>query len=325
MTSSTCRALMTATAVIVVVSSQPEPAAAQRTVFKAGVDMVPLTVTVTNPAGHSVTGLTIDDFTVLEDGVQQSISFFASEPVPVDVAFVLDTSASMMADLPLVREAARGMVHSLRPEDRAAVINVKSVVGLAQSLTSDQTQIDAALNGLSASGGTAVYDGLYVVLRDFERERTAEGGVRRQVISLLSDGDDNASHVPADDVMELARRLGVSIYVIALQQQQSVPSSLQLGRSFQRAEYAMRALASETGGRIFFPTSAKELPALYAAIAQELASQYQLGYVPLRTNPDGAFRRISVRVPTTSGGTARTRSGYFAAHKPLVAVHPASQ
>jgi VWFA-related protein len=313
------------TAVMIAVWSQPAPVGAQGTVFRTGVDMVPLTVTVTNASGHWVTGLTIDDFTVLEDGVRQSISFFASESVPVDVALVLDTSASMMTDLPLVREAARGMIHSLRPRDRAAVINVKSVVVAAQSLTSDLVRIDTALDGLSASGGTAVYDGLYIVLRDFERERAGAGDVRRQVLILLSDGDDNTSHVPADDVIELARRQGVSIYVIALHEQAHVPPSLLVNPSIKQAEYVMHALALKTGGRIFFPASAKELPAVYSAVAQELANQYLLGYVPLRSNRDGTFRRVSVRAAPGSGGTARTRSGYVAARTLPVAVPPISQ
>ena len=109
------------------------------------------------------------------------MSFFASDEVPVDVALVLDASSSMRADLPLVQAAASGLVRKLRPLDRGAVVEVKDGAGISQSFTSDRGQVEAAIRGLSTSGSTALYDGLYVVLKEFERERRTNVGVRRQV------------------------------------------------------------------------------------------------------------------------------------------------
>ena len=278
--------------------------------------MVPLTVTVTNGQGRCVTGLSVDDFAVFEDGVRQSVAFFASEPAPVDVAFVIDTSGSMVNDLSLVREAASGLVRTLRAADRAAVIDVKGTVGMARPLTSDHAEIEAAIAGLSASGGTAVYDGLYVVLREFERDRSRHEDVRRQALIVLTDGVDNQSHVPSDQVVDLAHGLGVSIYVIALKDVTTVRPWL-VPREVLQAEYVMRSLARDTGGSIFFPTSARQLATIYDVVAQELASQYQLGYVPLRAGGDGGFRRVSVQVVPSARGVARTRSGYRASRRPL--------
>jgi len=281
-----------------------------QSVFRSRVDMVPLTVTVTDSAGRYVSGLTERDFAVFEDGVRQSLSFFASERLPVDVALVLDVSASMSTAMPLVRQAADGLIRALRTGDRAAVVAVNTSVGMPQRFTADHERAAAAIAALHCTGSTAVYDGVYITLKEFARERRDRTEVRRQVLVLLSDGLDNASHVSADEMADLARRVGASIYVVALkdptlQAQGALPEFEQ-----QRATYAIRALAQDAGGRIFFPTATSELPAVYGAIARELANQYDLGYVPARPGGDGAFRRIGVRVLPPASGIARTRSGY---------------
>jgi Ca-activated chloride channel family protein len=280
--------------------------------FKSGIEMVPLTVTVTDASGKYVTGLADSDFTVVEDGVQQPLSFFASDHVPLDVALVLDTSSSMRADLPLVQGAALGLVHALRDNDRGSVIEVKNTAGIAQPFTSDRAAIEQAIRRLAASGSTALFDGVYVVLKEFQRERQMNQEVRRQVLVLLSDGLDTQSRLGFDDVMEAARRAGVNIYVIALTGKTALIPRAERDSEVLRAEYNMGAMARESGGRTFFPKTARELPGIYTAIAQELASQYELGYIPVRPGGDGAFRRVMVRLGPGVNALARTRSGYYA-------------
>ncbi len=291
----------------------PADVAAQTSAFRSGVDIVPLTVTVTDAAGKYVAGLTGADFAVFEDGVQQSLSFFASGQVPVDVMFVLDTSGSMSADMSLVRDSANGLVRALREGDRGAVVAVNTSVAIPQRLTTDHERIAAAINALAPSGTTAIYDALYIALRELARDRRQHSEVRRQVLVLLSDGLDNASHVSADDVADVARGAGVSIYVIALKGANISISGAPRDLGAARAAYSMRAIARDAGGRIFHPTMATELPAVYGAIARELTSQYDLGYVPTKPGGDGAFRRIAVRVLPPTRAVARTRSGYHAA------------
>ena len=290
----------------------PATVRAQHAPFRTGVDMVALTVTVTDGAGKHITGLTGNDFTVFEDGAQQPLSFFASEKVPVDVALVIDASASMRPDLPLVQKAACGLIRTLRAFDRGAVVEVKTAIRIPQPLTFDHAQVEATIRGLTASGTTALYDGLYMMLKEFERAQRGNPEVRRQVLILLSDGLDTTSHLPFDEVMELVRRLGVNIYVIALRGEAArVPRSEQ-HETLLQADYSLRAVAREAGGRAFFPTTAAELPTIYGAIAQELASQYELGYVPVKPGGDGTFRRVFVRLAPTTNANARTRSGYYA-------------
>jgi Ca-activated chloride channel family protein len=282
---------------------------AQRAVFRSSVAMVPLTVTVTDAHGKYVNSLASRDFTIFEDGVEQSLGFFASEHVAVDLGLVLDVSASMHRNMPLVQKAARGLIRMLRPRDRASVAALRNVVGMSQPLTDDRARIDAAIQGLTAEGGTALYDGLYVVLKELGRVRRGSSEIRKQTIVLLSDGLDTMSRLGFRDVQELAARVGVNIYVVAVPGTSlRVPRNQQEGEMLQ-ADYAMRSLARDSGGRAFFPKSVHELPALYEEIGTELANQYELGYQPLRPVGDRSFRRVSVRV---ENAIARTRSGYYA-------------
>jgi Ca-activated chloride channel homolog len=292
---------------IVLVAAATSELGAQRAVFRTGVEMVPLTVTVTDARGNYVTNLADRDFVVFEDGVPQSVSFFAAEQVPTDLAIVLDVSASMRPHLPLVRRAAAGLIRSLDATDRAMVVAVKNAIGIPQGLTSDQRQVEAAIQELAASGDTSLYDGVYIALKELERERLASTEIRKQAIVLLSDGLDTTSRLGFDDVMDVARRAGVNVYVIAMPMGTIPVARHEQEGHILRAEYAMRSLAREAGGRSFFPKRVQELPAIYSEIAQELANQYELGYLPLVAR-DRGFRRISVRV---ENAVTRTRSGYF--------------
>lgn len=287
---------------------------AQTAVFKNGIDMVPLTVTVTDAAGKYQTGLTQDDFSVAEDGVPQTLSFFASDEVPVDVALVMDTSSSMAAVMPMLQSAARGLVRGLRPGDRATIVDVKKSVRAPQLLSDNLVAVAETLSALRASGTTAMYDGVYVALSEFQRDRRRQPAIRRQVMVLFSDGLDNASHVTADAMKDLARRVDVTIYTVALGQKgrENVVTE-QEKQSLWEAAYTMRALATDAGGRGFSPATARELPAIYDSIRQELASQYQVGYVPSRPFGDSRFRQVSVRVRPPISAVARTRMGYVAA------------
>jgi Ca-activated chloride channel family protein len=285
---------------------------AQQHTFKSGIDLVPLTVTVTDTSGKYVTGLTGSDFQVYEDGVEQPLAFFASDEVPIDVALVLDTSGSMVLDLPLVQSAATGLVRRLRAVDRAAVVDVKQSARIPQPFTSDRASVETAIHSLSASGETALYDGLYVALKEFQHERKAATDVRRQTLVLLSDGLDNNSHLAFDDVLDLARRIDVNIYVIALRSALADVPRRQQDGTILHADYVLNTLTRESGGRVFVPKSARDLSAIYTAIAQELSSQYELGYLPQRSAIEVGFRRVAVRVRPQTNALARTRSGYYA-------------
>jgi Ca-activated chloride channel family protein len=286
------------------------PIGAQSSPFKSGVDFVPLTVTVTDPSGKYISGLTLRDFTVFEDGIAQTLSFFGNDAIPLDVALLIDTSSSMKADLPLVQTAATGLVRRLRDCDRGTIVEIKSAASVPRPLTADRALIERTIHALSASGATALYDGLYIALKDFERERRMAMEIRRQVVILLSDGLDTHSHIGFEDVLAFSRQTGVSTYAIALRGDVARLRRDEKDDDTLQAEYTMAAMARESGGRTFFPRSARDLQGVYDSIATELEHQYELGYSPLRPGGDGTFRRIAVHLPEGMSASARTRTGY---------------
>lgn len=281
-------------------------------IFRSGVDLVSLNVVVTDAQEKFVKGLSVADFAVFEDGIQQDVAFFAASSVPIDLAIVLDTSASMTERLHTVQQAAIGFASTVRPGDRVMVVDVKDGVKITHPLSEDVPGAHAAISATSARGGTALYNGLYMTLKDLMRRQRTAGEVRRAAIVVLSDGDDTASLVGFDDVMETAKQSGVAIYTIALQSPYLIRHAKANGnRHFSESEFAMKALARETGARAFSPAEISELAGVYETIADELANQYALGYTSTNRSADGAYRRVVVRV-TAPGARTRTRTGYVA-------------
>jgi Ca-activated chloride channel homolog len=283
------------------------------TVFRSGVDLVALNVVVTDGQQKFVAGLKPDDFAVFEDGVRQDVSYFAATAVPLDLALLLDTSASMTDKIVTMQQAASGFASKIRAEDRAMVVDIKDATRIVQPLTSAVPEVLTAIKSTTPRGGTGLYNGIYLTLKELVKERRANADVRRQAIVVFSDGDDTASLVSFDDVMDVAKQAGIAIYTITLRSKFAVQQASASGRRyFSQSEYAMKALAQETGARAFFPVDITELVGVYGTIGEELASQYALGYTSKNPRRDGAFRRVVVRVADHPGVQVRTRTGYVA-------------
>ena len=294
-------------------AAQTDPPA-QRPMFRSGASLVALNVTVQDPGARYVSGLQPADFAVYEDGVKQDVRFFESTAVPVDLIVLVDTSSSMTDKMDLVHEAATGFLKTLRPGDRGAVVAFADQVNVLQPLTGDLGLLEKAVAQTRAHGSTALNNAIYVALKEFGAPAKQDGDVRRQAIVVVSDGEDTSSLISFDDVLALARKTGVNIYTVGLQSRYAAArlASVQGGhRYFSEADYAMKTLARETGATSFFPQPA-ELKAVYSSIAQELANQYSIGYVPQNARPDGRFRRVVVQVVTRPELRPRTRLGYTA-------------
>jgi len=281
----------------------------QQPSFRAGVELVSLNVIVTEGGGKYVTDLAQEDFNIFEDGVKQDVTFFNKSNLPIALALLLDTSASMDVKLSTAQAAAIGFAKRLRPQDLAEVIDFDSRVVVLQTFTNSASEIESAIHKTVAGGSTSLYNAIYIALKDLKKAVAKNvDEIRRQAIVVLSDGEDTSSLLPFEEVLDLSKRSETAIYAIGLRSPEN--GSLQ-SKGFREAEFVLRQLAQETGGRAFFPNQINELSGVYGQISDELSSQYTVGYTPRNPKRDGSWRRVIVRVnrPNT---TARTKQGYFA-------------
>ena len=288
------------------VLAAPLPSDAQRPQFRSTIDIVSLNITVVDGTGRYLTDIEQNDFSVFEDGIKQDIIFFTRRPQPIALSLLLDSSASMEDKLQMLQQAAGNFVKRLRPNDLAQVIDFDSRVSIRQTFTSNQSELQTAILQTVAGGSTSLHNAIYVSLKELGKVKAQnEEDVRRQALVVFSDGEDTSSLVSFEEVLDLAKRSETSIYTIALRGNDSS------SRGFREAEFVMRQLAQETGGRSFFPARIDDLNGVYTQIADELASQYTLGYTSKNPRVDGAFRRIVVQV-ARQNATARTKRGYYA-------------
>ncbi|MBI3492138.1 MAG: VWA domain-containing protein [Acidobacteria bacterium] len=276
--------------------------------FRAGVELVSLNVTVSDGAGRYITDLASEEFNVFEDGVKQDVTFFTRTNLPIALALLLDTSASMDIKLPTAQEAAIGFAKRLRPQDLAEVIDFDSRAVILQNFTANAAELEQAIRKTSAGGSTSLYNAVYVALKDLKKVVAKNvDDIRRQAIVVLSDGEDTSSLLPFEEVLDLAKRSETAIYSIGLR---APEGSGTVTKGFKEAEFVLRQFSQETGGRAFFPAQLSDLADVYGQISDELSSQYTVGYTPRNPRRDGAWRRIVVRLARPNL-TARTKLGYF--------------
>ncbi len=303
-------AAVAATVALTLVSVSAQPPQVRRPadqVFRAAVEMVSLNVTVTDQKHHYLTDLDSKDFSIFEDGAKQDITYFNRTTLPIALSLLLDTSASMESRMATAQEAAIGFARKLRPQDLAQVVDFDTRVEILQNFTTDAAALETAIRNTAAGGSTSMYNALYISLKELVKvQAKSDDDVRRRAVVLLSDGEDTSSLVTYEEVLDLAKRSATTIYTIGLQSRET-----SISKGFREAEFVLRQLAQETGGRAFFPQRAEDLTAIYGEIADELASQYVIGYASTNPKRDGAWRRLNVLV-ARQGSTARTKRGYFA-------------
>lgn len=276
-------------------------------VFGAEIEVINLNVSITDARGQYVSGLTREDFAVFEDGIRQELSIFAHENLPISMVLMVDTSASMDVKLQMARSAGKRFVRTLRPQDMAQVMQFNDRATVLQDFTADHAALESAFDRTEASGPTALHNALYVALKDLAKQK-AGGELRRRAVILLSDGEDTASLVSDDQVLELARKTEINIYAISLRAR--TPSERNRLK-FSQAAHLLTALTQDTGGQVHFPNSLSELEAVYDRIAEELRTQYSLGFVSSNKRADGKWRRIVVRVPGREDLKVRHKLGYY--------------
>jgi VWFA-related protein len=268
--------------------------------FRSRVDIVQVTVSVTDANGRLITGLTQGDFQVFEDGVEQTITQFTDKRVPVSLGMLLDASDSMRGQAVVdARDAFDRFVGDLLlREDEVFVAIFNHLPRLVTKWTMPPMSLRGSLNDLKPSGGTAIYDALADTSRLFEQRVNL-----RAAMIVVSDGADTASDRSLLQTIEVIRRNDAFVYAIAI----DAPD----GRESTRVNPdALRDITSLTGGYTEVVKSAADLGPATERIADELNKQYTIGYSSSKP-PDGGWRPLRVRV-RTGGYFVRARRGYFA-------------
>jgi Ca-activated chloride channel family protein len=238
------------------------------------------------------------------------VTFFRKTDVPLALALLIDTSASMEQDLVTAQDAAIGFARQLGPKDVATLIDFDGRVKVLADFTHDAAVLEEAVRRTEVGGSTSLYNAIYIALRELSRIRLPDeqDGLRRRAIVVLSDGEDTSSLVSFDEVLDAVSRSDTVIYTIGL----GVSNAIGRGNA-PDAQFVLRRLAQQTGGRAFFPQVAKDLAGVYGDIRNELATQYLLAYESSGTG-NGQWRRVGIRV-NRPNVTVRTRQGYYASNK----------
>jgi Ca-activated chloride channel family protein len=273
--------------------------AQQETTFRGGTSIVPILATVLDEDGRLVPDLERADFTVLDNGKAQEIVFFQNDVQPFTVVVAMDFSFSMNNNLKLLKAAAEQFILRLLPDDRAQVGAFSDKIKFSGTFTNDRDDLIGAIDDLQFGNPTRLWD---AVDASMEELKIIEG---RKVVLVFTDGDDTASRRDMGDVLDRARQEEVMVYAIGLQSE--FFNGQRVVRS--RPDRSLRRLAEETGGGYFELQKTAELAPTFTRVAQELHSQYTLGFSP--TMLDGREHKLEVRV-NQPGTTTRARRSYIA-------------
>jgi len=275
---------------------------AQQPTFRAGTQVVSLFATVTDAQKRLVPDLVQSDFEVFDNDKPQNLVFFQNEVQPISVVVMLDTSGSMTMTLDLLRAAAEQFVLRLLPADKARIgaFNDK-IQFMGRSFMNDRDQLVTDIKNIDYGNGTRLWDALAASLEELK------GIDGRKVILVFTDGDDTESkNASLGKVIERARLGEVMIYAIGLESRYF--DGQRMVRS--RPDSGLRKIADETGGGYFELTKTAELAPTFTRVAQELHSQYVIGFTPMSL--DGKVHKLAVRMKQP-GMTARARRSYVAA------------
>ena len=274
------------------------------TTIRKRVDEVRVIFTVTDKHGRYIKDLKRNDFNVIDDRkpAEQIRSFRSETDLPLQVGLLVDASNSVRDRFKFEQEAAIEFLNSIvRPRyDQAFVVGFDATPEVTQDFTDRTEDLSKGVRALRAGGGTAMYDALYFACRDKLVKQEQVGSVRRAII-LLSDGDDNLSHVTREEAIEMAQRADVIVYTI----------STNISGMKGKGDNVLERIADATGGRAFFPFQIRDVSDAFTSIQDELRSQYAMAYKPADFATDGRFRTIEISTQA-KGLRVRTRKGYYA-------------
>ena len=273
--------------------------------IKVDVNLVVLHTTVLDDRQRFADGLKQENFRIFEDKVEQKLSVFKREDVPVSMGLVIDNSGSMREKRPRVNEAALTLVQASNPRDEAFVVNFNDdfYLDLDKDFTSSIPELKEALERIDSRGSTALRDAIIGSL-----DHLKKGSKDKKVLLLVTDGEDNASHNSLEKTLREIQKTDTVIYTIGLLGSEGKKEA-------KRAKKVLQEIAAASGGIAYFPENVEDVHSICEQVAHDIRNQYTLAYYPSNTNRDGTFRAVTVEViPPRGRGKLipRTRNGYYA-------------
>ena len=281
-------------------------------IFHSETRLVVCHTTVVDKAGHLVTNLKQDAFSVSENDVKQDILLFKREDIPVSMGLIIDNSGSMRPKRSSVEAAALALVKDSNPDDEVFIVNFNDDAYIdnphGKEFLTNIEEMQEALTRIDSRGGTAMRDAI-----DKSIEWLKKAHKEKKVLVVVTDGVDNASGINLEDLVRDARQSEVLIYAVGLLADEEK-------RSAASAKRQLDALAEATGGITYYPKEVSEVDHIAHQVAHDIRSQYTIGYKPSNEALDGTYRKIKVTVKATGNPVPRTRTGYYATSEQGVAA-----
>ena len=275
------------------------------TTIKTGTNEVNVVFTVTDKHGRRITDMKQSDFRILDDNKppQEIRSFHAETNLPLQVGLLIDASNSVRDRFKFEQESAIEFLNqTIHPHlDQAFVVGFDVTPEITQDFTDNTELLAHGVHALHPGGGTALYDALYYACRERLLKGSKAITVRRAII-LLSDGEDNQSHVTREEAIEMAQRAEAIVYTIST----NVSGTKGVG------DKVLERIADATGGRAFFPFQIRDVVNDFAEIQDELRSQYAISYKPADLKTDGHYRTIEIVANDRKNFRVRARRGWYA-------------
>lgn len=286
-------------------------------IIRIDTELVNLNVRVIDRNSRPINNIQANEFKIFEDGVAQQIDFFSKSEVPTNYGIVVDNSGSMRQQLDKVVEAGKILINTNRPDDESMVIRFvgRDKIEIEQPFTSNKADLIDALDNLYIEGGqTAIIDAIYLAVENVDEYENAKKSTekKRRALILVSDGEDRNSYYNEKQLFELLRESEVQIYVIGFVDELSKDGGFISKSPRDKAKTFLERIATETGGKAYFPANVSALPDLAREISSELRTQYSIGYIPSNDRRDGTYRSIKVQVsdgPNSQKRIAVSRAG----------------
>jgi Ca-activated chloride channel family protein len=298
-------------------------------IVKINADLVQLHVRVIDRNNRPIDNVPRGEFHVFEDGEPQTIENFTREEVPISYGLAVDTSGSLRSQLQSVIDAGKTIINSNKAGDETFLVRFVSSdkIETVQDFTSSKESLIDGLDGFYVEGGqTAVIDAVYLSAEHVsDYKKGDEGDRRRRALIVITDGEDRNSFYKQEQLFARLREEDVQIFVIGFVNELDKEAGLIRKSPREKAVNLIKKLASETGGRAFFPESIAELPQIASDIVKDMRTQYVIAYNPTNKTPDGTYRTIRVTVDQPSDSEKRialTRTGRLARREGQTAPRP---